>query len=199
MIAIVTLYTPDIEYAYITTEYNNRYAKKHGYCFVEYCGSLDKTRKPHWSKILAITANLVHFDWVWWLDVDAIVMDHGIKLESIIDENYDFIIGNDPYTKYNSGSMLLRGCKENIEFMNQVYSDTEQAKITNKYGEQPAIIKLIDSQQSPRTKIIDKRIFNSFYGYDYKSGDFVLHLPGKSNKERLSVFKNIAKLNLLGK
>jgi hypothetical protein len=90
-IAVVQLWTSDIsEYAVKNSQSTIDYCSKHGYDYHCYNKSLDETRPPAWSKILAIKEQLNNYDWVLWLDSDARIMNFDKKIEDLIDNNYCF-------------------------------------------------------------------------------------------------------------
>jgi len=41
-----------------------------------------------------------------WVDVDTLFMNFNIKLENLIDENYDFVVTNDGSGKFKSDHMI---------------------------------------------------------------------------------------------
>jgi mannan polymerase II complex MNN10 subunit len=45
------------------------YVLRHGYAYIDASSSLDPSRPPSWSKILAVRKHLPDFDWVFWNDV----------------------------------------------------------------------------------------------------------------------------------
>ncbi|KAH7306681.1 hypothetical protein KP509_22G025000 [Ceratopteris richardii] len=46
-----------------------KYAKRHGYTFIDASDIIDRSRPPSWSKILAVRKHLPKFDWIFWNDV----------------------------------------------------------------------------------------------------------------------------------
>ena len=92
--------TEDIRsYAEPIFQNNKIYCEKHGYDWVEHWKIKDESRPPSWSKILYILDELNNeYDWIFWIDSDAIIMDEYVELEEFIDERFDFIITNDVIT-----------------------------------------------------------------------------------------------------
>lgn len=53
----------------LVTPNKRSYVERHGYDFIDASDVLDRGRPPSWSKILAVSKHLPHYDWVFWNDV----------------------------------------------------------------------------------------------------------------------------------
>lgn len=79
------------------TVFNNmrEYCEIHGYTLhVDKQDSVDNNRSSQWQKIL-VSLNLLKsnkFKWIFFIDTDCLFMNTTVKLESLIDENYSFIV-----------------------------------------------------------------------------------------------------------
>lgn len=64
------------------------YAKRHGYDFVargaEFAQEYYRNRRPVWGKIGGIQKVLPHYNWLLWMDMDAVVVDLNKDLNEII-------------------------------------------------------------------------------------------------------------------
>jgi hypothetical protein len=80
--------------AELTVQHNiKKYCEKHGYVlWIDQQQNLDNNRSPHWQKIKTAINILPKFKWVFFLDTDCLIMNSDIKLESLIDDNYSFIV-----------------------------------------------------------------------------------------------------------
>ena len=117
-IAIAQLYTNHFDdWAKIPIRNKQIYCDKHGYDLVTKRG-LYKTnfgeRHPSWHSVLLILETLekTNVDWVFWSDIDALIMDQTVKLESFIENKYDIIIpdqGRGEYCGIKSKSCLCCG------------------------------------------------------------------------------------------
>ena len=56
------------------------YCNLHNYKFIYVNDSIDKNRKPHWTKVKAIQNNLADYDWVFYSDADAQIMNFDIYI-----------------------------------------------------------------------------------------------------------------------
>ncbi len=111
-IAIVTLYTENISYyANITNINKADYCKKHNYDLYIY-NKRFTLLNPNWDKIPAILNVLHLYDYVVWMDADAVFVNFDKKFEDIIDTNYSFHICNDPAILYSENFDL-----ENFKYL----------------------------------------------------------------------------------
>ncbi|HAI18740.1 MAG TPA: hypothetical protein DCM10_12310, partial [Xanthomarina gelatinilytica] len=97
-LAIAQLHTENLDdWACIAVDNKKKYCRKHGYDFVCKRGLYEtkfEKRHPSWHSIKLILEILetTNIDWVFWSDVDALVMDATKKLETFIEDDYDMII-----------------------------------------------------------------------------------------------------------
>ena len=70
----------------LTWPNKERYCKKHGYKLFDESNSLDTSRPPSWSKILAVRRLLTQedCDWVFWMDADTVIMNSEKRIEDIL-------------------------------------------------------------------------------------------------------------------
>jgi len=179
-IGIANLFTPNIiNFALPSYEVTRIYAAKHNYGFVSESKILDETRPPAWSKIKLIQRMIEDYDWVWWLDADAVITKLDKKLESIIEQagEEDFLIISKDTNQINSGSFFIRNCHIATEFLTEVYG--REDCIHHIWWEQQAMIKVLEQEKySSKVKVLDQHEFNSMPDV-WKEGDFVVHMPGK--------------------
>lgn len=163
------------------------YCKIHNYEFIYIDDSLDTNRKAHWTKVKAIQNNLAKYDWVFYSDADAQIMNFDIKLESIIEKysNNNFLIITKDKCEINSGNFLIKNCPDSFNFLNDVYSCYPPKQITigkylinwnDQYG---FYMKYTDPKYFYKINFINQRIINSYpcacCGEKYQAGDFIMH------------------------
>lgn len=168
------------------------YCKKQGYDFICCTERLDPSRPIPWSKIklLETVLDTKKYDWVFWTDADSVVTNFKIKLESLIDDNFDFILTRD-FQNLNSGQFFLKNSDWSKNFLKTVYAHEEF--INHMWWEQAAVIYEYDHNESVRrkTKVHPQRSFNSFSkevmgswfkgdidAVYYQPGDFIIHFAG---------------------
>ena len=175
------------------------YAKKHGYdCFL-YNTNLDIKRPPYWSKIIAILNHLDDYEWLLFLDSDALIMNFEIKLEFLIDNDYDLVLAKDMMDHFQSGDFLIRNSPFSKVFLKEWYSEKYRNTITPPGFDNGALIEMLEDNLSflKKIKIIPQRMISSYpvgisnfmlkNDGEYRSGDFIIHFAGipHSEKEKL--------------
>ena len=96
-----------------------KYCDKHGYDFLSYTEPLSD-RHPGWEKFLYIdkVLNETDYDWVFWVDYDAFIINSDIRIENFIHEDKDLVICHDDIG-INSGVELVK----NSEWSKWLYKD----------------------------------------------------------------------------
>ena len=100
------------------------YAKRHGYEIINGNSEIDPTRPVAWSKLLAIKKFLPHYDYIFYIDTDAVFMNPSIRLEDLIaagDSGYaekpkDFIMTKD-WNGPNTGCFFTRRSEWSADFL----------------------------------------------------------------------------------
>ncbi|KAI9792846.1 MAG: hypothetical protein M1833_001005 [Piccolia ochrophora] len=191
-IAVASMNTHENSFDHIALSNKDYYAKKNDYDF-----KFDYEGDGFWHKFKMVE-NIVaeqKYDWIWWLDFDALITNTTVKLEDIIHEaleghkdpdSVDMILTPDCFP-LNAGSMLFRGHTRLLEFVNRCW-DCRRAP-TNP-SEQDCMLKLIDANEHGEK---DKAVFipqwkmNAFpeevpcfdqTGKGWEPGMFVVHFAG---------------------
>lgn len=202
-IAVITLGTSNILcYSKYVFEINRSYCERNKYTYIQYNETLDALRPIPWSKILAVKNHIDNFEWIMWIDADAMFFNHDILIEDRIDENYNLIIGkacgdtwtennNSDFVNVNTGSFIIRGKSLWSSFLlNNIYSRIDC--INSKWWENYALMKIILENNNiinSKIKIIDQELINGYenklYDYfSYNTDQFIMHYAGISHEER---------------
>jgi hypothetical protein len=181
-LALATLYTAEIaRMAELTNPSKRAYCERWGYDFACFEGTLDPDRPPAWSKVLFVRKLLDRYDWVFWLDADALVMNPDVAFENLLDPRYSLILvkqpGPDPFGRLhlNTGSFFIRSDEWSKGFLDDLYRQREF--IEHPCWEQEAFMHLYQHRPEVRERIkveVDAREFNSIAN-SYVKGDFVFH------------------------
>ena len=84
-IGIVQLYDDRRQgYGNLTGGVAAAYCEAHGYTYVRYREMLDQSLIPTWNKLLAVKRELENFDWLLWLDADALIVNPHQRIEDVI-------------------------------------------------------------------------------------------------------------------
>lgn len=206
--------------AKITSKSLIEYCNLYGYDYRIDSEKIDKARPISWSKVCMAQQELENtqsfgffdwqpkYDWVWITDIDLYIVNHQIKLEDILDENYDVLMtcySND-INHLNTGSIIYKNTEWTRNLLKEIY-DSSKYPIEGQwvFFEQTALMNYYKShpEEQKHFKMIDTRTINSHYqkGMDflnvnYKEKDFVVHLAGTNNEYRLNTLTEFEKYRL---
>ena len=138
------------ELAEITKTNNKKYCDIHGYDYICYDRKIINDDKTfHWQRYPMIKRHLRNYKWLFFLDIDAMIMNYNIKLEDLIDDNYHIIMENmgdltdvqDETNKkycdinYNpiASAILLKNSKTVCDFLDDVYNNVLNCNINLQY------------------------------------------------------------------
>ena len=215
----------------VICNYDNRNTPIYRYCkrnVEEYCklhGYINRNFKhcdhsPWWCKLFFIKKllqektkhNTNAYDYIVWIDSDAIFVKPDIRIESVIDDRYSITIGVDNYNvsniiklngtfKINSGFFIIRNNDIGIEFINECISIYESQKsrclqsvITKKLKstyagycyEQYVMAKLIANEYKNHTNMLDRNIVWNDASYPTRIDPFVYHIWQWMNSKGLA-------------
>ena len=101
--------------AKITNVSKEVYCKTHDYDFLCKTDNIRTDRPIGWEKVEIICNYMDEYDYIFYIECDATIVNHTIKIENIIDDNYDIVIGQvtncKDYIQVNAGVLLVR-CSE---------------------------------------------------------------------------------------
>ncbi len=110
------------------------YANRHGYTLVNGNDFIDRSRSAAWAKLPAAQSFLSSYDYVFYIDTDAVIMNMNVRLEDFIKiaPDADFILTSDK-NGLNTGLMLMRSSIWTKDFLGLAYkqiqlSDNERAE-----------------------------------------------------------------------
>jgi hypothetical protein len=134
-----------------TTKYGHlskiQYCKKNGYAFDDDESIYDSSRHPAWSKILLLKkcmlkedeTNRKKYDFVVWIDADAMIMNDEIYLEDFIekymsekseksekreDAEKHFLLSRDNGYRMNTGVWFIRNTDYALKILEKVWENT---------------------------------------------------------------------------
>ncbi|GES91189.1 glycosyltransferase family 34 protein [Rhizophagus clarus] len=94
-----------VEAAPISAQNKREYAEKHGYAFVsrstEFVQQLLRKRKEVWGKIDAVEKVLPYYEWLIWLDMDAIFVNRSLSIEDLLKMCEEKVGGRKEFEKIN--------------------------------------------------------------------------------------------------
>ncbi|KAI7857646.1 galactosyl transferase GMA12/MNN10 family-domain-containing protein [Circinella umbellata] len=170
-----------------------KYAEKHQHSFVPRSMEFaqQKGRKTVWGKIDAVQNVLPHYDWIFWMDMDVVIMNTERSLNDLLDklrneysdgpdafdQQVDFIASRPPRDPMlNAGVFFLRNSEWSMKFLNEVQEFTAWYNKRPAY-EQGAMADVARKDENSKHAYIlypDVHTFNTFPQF-YSSGDFAVH------------------------
>ena len=171
--------------------------------------ALNPNRHPAWSKITALidTLKMKECDWAFWIDCDALFMNHSISLESRITEGANIFKEQhrgllDPRLDLNlifasdfngiaTGAMFVKNCDWSLRFLSAVdlcgeLSVNDPDGHGNKW-EQNTIKHLLTQfpELANRAIALPQQSMNYHYhAKDFVAGGFILQFPVLPRPER---------------
>lgn len=190
-IAIVALATPNMK-AMTDISFKNQkhYALKHDYNYLCYHDTMVDLRYVTWNKVYVLKELLQSFNYIMWIDADAIFTNMDITLESIIEKQpskHLWVCDDIGGWRLNTGVMIWENHKWCIDVLEN-WSKME--KIPHNQGaEQQQLINYLRSNDNncENWHVFNRKLFNT-HPKEHKNGDFILHMMGLSGEERISAF-----------
>lgn len=190
-IGLVSLRTPQTMDWAFSSELNQRhYCKLHGYTYILYNDIPIKAEIPHWNKVAILLEHLSKYDWLVWIDSDAIFTKINQKLEEVIakESNKDLLLCDDiGGWQLNTGVMFLK----NTEWTKNIFLKLWCMEHVphSKAAEQSSLIHLLQTEDPQKEKhhIFSQTEFNT-HPKAHTGNEFVLHMMGLGGEERLKTF-----------
>lgn len=172
------------------------YARRHGFHFECVRERLAQGRHPAWSKILALLPLLEsgRFDWVFWVDADAVILNPTIDIRSLLPQGKDLLFATD-FNGLCAGVFAARACSWTVDFFRAVWGAGTLGHDPDGMGdkwEQTTIKHLLSHfpEHGSHVGFARDTVMNSSWS-SYRSGHFILHLGAMSNADRLRMLRGI--------
>jgi hypothetical protein len=175
------------------------FCEKHGFDCERY-KIVEYDRPASWYKIKVILECLdQNYDFLLWIDADAIILNKNFNLKSLIKTDKNFYISKDLNT-LNFGVFLARKNEFSKDLFEKIYSMTEY--INHAWWEQAALIDLYNLDYNniqSKTELVPQNTLNAYeyqyYGFDRShdgqidSNSFIAHFPALPLDSRLFLMK----------
>ncbi|KAL1919364.1 uncharacterized protein VTP21DRAFT_2057 [Calcarisporiella thermophila] len=178
-----------IQAAGVAADNKRQYAKLHDYAFVarskEFEQQSRKQRKTVWGKLDAVEKVLPRFDWLFWLDMDAVIFNSTISVESLLkkfeettpdfDQKHLIVARPRGDSMINAGVFLMRNSEWSRGFLRAVQARKDEYNA--KFFEQKAMWLEMNKPEWERGALVldkDDHTFNTFPNR-YDEGDFIVH------------------------
>jgi hypothetical protein len=191
----------------IAASSNAAYCQKKGYGFRVFRSGWDLSRPHSWSKLHFILDTFQSYEWVFWIDADAVITNHNISLSSFITGNEDMVICqvqhlNEPERHkqiLNCGVFLIRSCNFSKKLIETMWNKVHY--INHPWWEQIAFIDAYNEQEDVRSRIrvMSARAFNSVPPWRHTMsndakwvpGDFVVHFSVYPIEVRIGMMRRL--------
>lgn len=176
-IAIITSYTNHIrwdnygkcDYGDFASMNHHEYANKHGYSYVKKIVNNDDYLNwhPTWIKIDVLKTYLPIFDYVVWIDADAVFVNQDIKIEDFIIDDVDLVIpklendrvSGNVWTHTTTGFMIWKNSDWSKKILNTLWNEPKEFRFEF-FHEQTRLDELIydNFKSEGGDKILNKTI-----------------------------------------
>jgi hypothetical protein len=147
-ICIITSYTDHIRWDnYGKCDYGNfaslnhhEYSNKHGYSYIKEIVKNDDYSNwhPTWIKIDVLKKYLPLYDYVVWIDADAVFVNQDIKIEDLINDGVDLVIpklemdrvSGNMWTHTTTGFMIWKNSEWSNLILNTLWSEPKDYRFT---------------------------------------------------------------------
>jgi hypothetical protein len=189
-------------YSKYSTILNKRYCDKHGYTYKTYPNEINKKEYHYtWSKIFQAKKILEteNYDHIFFLDVDAIVINTHIKLESIISKMKTNISFSE--NGINGGELISTGAflanRNTLDFFDRCIElvNTVMKHKKFNYWHELAVINKMYEDGWPMD-VFEMNTMNSYGSLDvrYLKDQFIFHFQGKPDTIKGQIAEEIFKL-----
>ena len=148
--------------------------------------SLYEDRTPLWAKIPLVKRNLKNYDWVMWIDSDAMPINFNYRAVDFIDENFSLIVGEELLREgptINTGIFFIKNTEKMHDLLDSIWEQKEYSH--DCWAEQRSLIELLKKDES-LNKFIKKIPMNPINVHPNKINEetFITHIAGgPSNPE----------------
>jgi hypothetical protein len=143
-ICIITSYTNQIrwdnygkcDYGDFASLNHHEYANKHGYSYVKKIVNNDDYLNwhPTWIKIDVLRTYLPIFDYVVWIDADAVFRNQEVRIEDFIEDGIDLIlpkleidrVSGNVWTSTTTGFMIWRNSEWSRKTLDLLWNEPNQ-------------------------------------------------------------------------
>lgn len=143
-IAIITSYTNNVrwdnygkcDYGDFASINHHEYANKHGYSYIKKLVNNNDYLDwhPTWIKIDVIKTYLPIFDFVVWIDSDAVFFNQDVRIEDFIEDHIDLVIpkleldrvSGNMWTNTTTGFMIWKNSEWSKKTLNELWCNPKE-------------------------------------------------------------------------
>lgn len=211
-ICIATINFPNYkELAEKTIPNKMEYCQRHGYVLAQKHSDFTGDLALGFEKIkfLRELCSNTNNQWIFFLGCDTLIMNFSIKIEDIISlaAPHQFLIIATDAAGVNADSFILRNTKQGREWLELIWN--KRVEFNEEYPYEQGAMWKYNQQFGDGIRIVPQKMINSYdyaekekcehhrdrlgnYG-GFSDGDFIVHWPTRSLRERLSLYKKYSK------
>ena len=199
--AIVAMHDDNYnEFAKLTLYSNHvEYCRRHGYDLIIIKEETPCEHRGGFQMMKAIIDLLPKYDWVWHVGVDTLVMNHTIKIEEKIDENYDYIISIDDNGP-NAHSVLIKNSCNAFAWLEFIWSkrfeyrndDFQENRVIHHFYDKLPWKNFIKVQpyRFMNSVAMNERYFIKNHPAQFEVGDWLLHMSNTDTSTRIKLIEH---------
>lgn len=104
----------------LSIENKKMYCDRHGYDLLWVDNEIENSRPAAWSKYLILRKYLDEYDYLLWIDMDALIANFSIRIEDFLQPERDIYISYDE-NDINTGVFILRSTDWTKQFLVDCY------------------------------------------------------------------------------
>ncbi len=165
----------------ITSRVTHAYCQEYGFDFISSMDeSLHEGRTPLWAKIPLLNQNLKNYDWLMWIDSDAMPLNFTIDARDFIDDEYSMVLAEEHHpdgSAINTGILWIKNERDGFKLLEETWKQTQC--INHPWGEQQGMIEAIEKNPylGRIIKKIDIKPIN-VKPENFEDSDFICHIAG---------------------
>lgn len=101
----------------VTRDINEQYATGHGYSFVCYRTRPDPNLNPSWNKLKVVQQEMGDYDWIFWLDADAVFVNKTRSLDDLFASTKKPMLVSSDTNGVCCGIFALRNCAWSVQLL----------------------------------------------------------------------------------
>ena len=185
------------------------YCERHGYDLKEL--KIDSERFHYQKHIFLKEFLLTDVEVVFYIDIDAIITNQSLPVESFLDDEHDFYTTKD-INEINTGTFILKNTEWGKWFNGLILGESKyynnEQNVINAFHNTPFVKNKFKILPHPSINSYPYEYYYPSYGYigwedgdkantkpthqqgNWEEGDFVMHVPGLELNQRAEILKN---------